>query len=66
LIAQPAGFVRGDSATFAGGFLKRLIDKAPFIINKVLTDNGKAFTDRFCATGKRSPTGACLRSGLLR
>jgi len=23
----------------------------------VLTDNGKAFTDRFCATGEREPTG---------
>ncbi|CAD7855137.1 MAG: Mobile element protein, partial [Olavius algarvensis Gamma 1 endosymbiont] len=49
--------VRGDSAISAGGFFKRLIDKAPFIISKVLTDNGKAFTDRFCATGERHPTG---------
>ena len=57
MIAPPAGSVRGDSATSAGGFLKRLIDKAPFIISKVLTDNGKAFTDRFCATGERHPTG---------
>ncbi|CAD7847161.1 MAG: Mobile element protein, partial [Olavius algarvensis Gamma 1 endosymbiont] len=45
------------SATAAGGFLKRLIDKAPFTINKLLTDNGKEFTDRFCATGERHPTG---------
>jgi len=50
LIALPAGSVREDSAASAGGFLKRLIDTAPFIINKVLTDNGKTFTDRFCAT----------------
>jgi len=57
LIASPAGSVRGDSAISAGGFFKRLIDKAPFIISKVLTDNGKAFTDRFCATGERHPTG---------
>ena len=49
--------LKDKSAASAGGFLKRLIDKAPFIINKVLTDNGKAFTDRFCATGERHPTG---------
>jgi len=36
----------------------RLIDKAPFTITKVLTDNGKEFTDRFCATGQRQPAGA--------
>ena len=45
------------SATSASGFLKRLIDTAPFTITKVLTDNGKEFTDRFCATGQRQPTG---------
>ena len=41
-------------------FLTRLIDKAPFKIEKVLTDNGKEFTDRFCATGQRKPTGKHL------
>jgi transposase InsO family protein len=45
------------SAKSAKSFLKRLIDKAPFKISKVLTDNGKEFTDRFCATGEREPTG---------
>ena len=50
--------LKDKSATAASGFLKRLIDKAPFKITKVLTDNGKAFTDRFCATGERQPTGA--------
>jgi len=45
------------TAKQAERFLKRLISKAPFIINKVLTDNGKEFTDRFCATGQRKPTG---------
>jgi transposase InsO family protein len=44
-------------AKVAAGFLKRLIAKAPFQITKVLTDNGKEFTDRFCATGQRQPTG---------
>ena len=50
--------LKDKSTTAASGFLKRLIDKAPFKITKVLTDNGKAFTDRFCATGERQPTGA--------
>ena len=45
------------SAQHAQAFLKRLIDAAPFNITKVLTDNGKEFTDRFCATGQREPTG---------
>lgn len=45
------------SARNARGFLKRLIEKAPFKITKVLTDNGKEFTDRFVATGERKPTG---------
>lgn len=45
------------SATSASGFLKRLIEKAPFTITRILTDNGKEFTDRFCATGERQPTG---------
>ncbi|ADC62730.1 IS481 family transposase [Allochromatium vinosum] len=45
------------TAQNAAGFLERLIAKAPFTITRVLTDNGKAFTDRFCATGEREPTG---------
>jgi transposase InsO family protein len=44
-------------AQVAARFLEHLIDKAPFRITKVLTDNGKEFTDRFCATGERKPTG---------
>ena len=62
LTALPAGFtsnlLQDKSAASAGGFLTRLIDKAPFTITKVLTDNDKEFTDRFCATGQRQPTGA--------
>ena len=50
--------LQDKSAASAGGFLTRLIDKAPFTITKVLTGNGKEFTDRFCATGQRQPTGA--------
>jgi transposase InsO family protein len=49
--------LKDKSARSAQGFLKRLIEKAPFKITKLLTDNGKEFTDRFCATGKRKPTG---------
>jgi len=45
------------TANSAHQFLANLILKAPFIITKILTDNGKEFTDRFCATGKRKPTG---------
>lgn len=45
------------TAKNAAGFLERLIAKAPFNIATVLTDNGKEFTDRFCATGKREPAG---------
>jgi len=45
------------SAACARGFLERLLKAAPFTLTKVLTDNGKEFTDRFCATGERQPTG---------
>jgi transposase-like protein len=45
------------SAAHASAFLKRLLKVAPFKIAKVLTDNGKEFSDRFCATGQREPTG---------
>ncbi|WP_133513374.1 DDE-type integrase/transposase/recombinase, partial [Candidatus Thiosymbion oneisti] len=50
--------LKDKSATSASGFLTRLIEQAPFTITKLLTDNGKEFTDRFCATGERQPTGA--------
>lgn len=49
--------LKDKTARSAQAFLKRLIDKAPFKITKLLTDNGKEFTDRFCATGQRKPTG---------
>lgn len=48
------------TAESARSFLRNLIEKAPFTISKVLTDNGKEFTDRFCATGQREPTGKHL------
>jgi transposase InsO family protein len=44
------------SAATAAGFLKRLLKAAPMKVLTVLTDNGKEFTDRFCATGERKPT----------
>ncbi len=31
--------------------------KVPFVISKILMDNGKEFTDRFCATRERELTG---------
>lgn len=45
------------SAKHASAFLKRLLKAAPFKITKVLTDNCKEFSGRFCATGQREPTG---------
>ena len=45
------------TAAQAAGLLQRLVDQAPFKVQKVLTDNGKAFTDRCCATGERDATG---------
>ncbi len=49
-----------QSAKDAERFMKHVIDKAPFKIQKVLTDNGKSFTDRFTADGERKPTGKHL------
>lgn len=49
--------VPDKSAKSAAGFLERLVEKAPFKIEKILTDNGKEFTDRFIANGERKPTG---------
>ena len=49
--------VKRKTAANTQGFLKRLIKKAPFRIIKILTDNGKEFTDRFIANGEREPTG---------
>ncbi len=48
---------KSKSANAATGFLKRLISMAPFKIHKLLTDNDKAFTDRFSRAGERKPTG---------
>lgn len=56
----PGGYLEvhpTKEAKVAAGCLDRLVDKAPFKITKVLTDNGTEFTDRFCATGERTPTG---------
>ena len=41
-------------------FLLRLAKACPFKIEKILTDNGKEFTDRFTAQGERKPTGRHL------
>ena len=45
------------AAASASRFLTLLTRQAPFKVRIVLTDNGKEFTDRFCATGQREPTG---------
>ncbi len=49
-----------ETAESSRSFLKNLIEKAPSAVSEVLTDNGKEFTDRFCATGQREPTGKHL------
>ena len=48
------------SAPSAAQFLKKLKKAAPFKISKLLTDNGKEFTDRFDVHGERTPTGKHL------
>ena len=45
------------TAESSRSFPSDLIEKAPFIISKILTDNGKEFTDRFGPSGERGPTG---------
>jgi hypothetical protein len=45
------------SASSAARFLNKLKKAAPFRISKVLTDNGKEFTDRFDVNSERTPTG---------
>jgi transposase InsO family protein len=37
--------------------VERLAKGCPFKIEKILTDNGKEFTDRFTAQGEREPSG---------
>ena len=53
-------FVRiypAQTAANARRFLRDLEGAAPMKITRVLTDNGKAFTDRLFGLRKRSPTG---------
>ncbi len=49
-----------QSAKDAKAFIHRVIAKAPFKIQKVLTDNRKCFTDRFTSGDERKPTGSHL------
>ena len=61
---------KSQSAKEAQGFLQNLKAKVPFHIQIILTDNGKAFTDRFTCQGERKPTGEhlfyrqCKESGI--
>ena len=45
------------TAANAEHFLRKVEQRFPFIIQYVLTDNGKEFTDRFTPGGEREPTG---------
>ena len=50
--------IRHDkSAESARAFVENVIKAAPFKISKILTDNGKEFTDRFAAGAERKPSG---------
>ncbi len=46
-----------QSAQDAQAFMKRVKERAPFMIQTVLTDNGKSFTDRFTRADERKPSG---------
>jgi len=48
---------KDKSAASSERFFKHLIKQCPVTIQKVLAENGKEFTHRFCATGERQPTG---------
>ena len=45
------------TARSARSFLTALVKAAPFTIQKLLTDNGSEFTDRYLTGGERTPTG---------
>jgi len=45
------------TAASAQTFLEQVVAKVPFYIKKLLTDNGKEFTDRYIPNGEREPTG---------
>ena len=45
------------TARAARAFLRAVVAACPVRIRKVLTDNGKEFTDRFTVNGERKPTG---------
>ena len=49
--------VENKSATRTGACFDRLVVKYPFRIVKILTDNGKEWSDRFCSYGEFEPTG---------
>jgi transposase InsO family protein len=48
------------TAANAQDFLRKVRTAFPGEIHKILTDNGREFTDRFCRSGEREPTGAHL------
>lgn len=47
--------VRGDQEASGGSFLNALYKACLIRINKVLTDNGKEFTDRLFVSREREP-----------
>lgn len=51
------GIYPDKSADSAADFLRQVEQRFPIILQYVLTDNGKEFTDRFTVSGQREPTG---------
>ena len=54
------------TAVNAASFLQRLVAKAPFQVQKVLTDNGKEFTDRSAPPANVTPPGVIALIALAR
>ncbi len=48
------------NAESATHFFAHVLANTPFVVHTLLTDTGKEFTDRFCTTGDRQPTGRHL------
>ncbi|PXV79720.1 integrase-like protein [Nitrosomonas eutropha] len=53
----PPNPTKPQPAPSAGAFLKALHNACPIKITRMLTDNGKEFTDRLFASRERNPSG---------
>jgi hypothetical protein len=55
-----------ETAANARRFLTELVRTCPIKISRILTDNGKEFTDRLFASRHREPTGCYAFDKLCR